>query len=203
MSGTMPPLKILVCFTWPAMTACVTPASCSSADAGAELSERDPVNRGPVPRGGAVQFGKRLFLGGDDRDVVPLRTRRVEDEERKGAVAGDQARDACRRYSSATSSSARRVGRRRMTPRCERADEVDERRAPRARSGSASRSIAASAAAGVQLRLQQIAVGRFSWLMVSGVKPRRDSPMLLTPKTRAGRLPMVRANGSASLVTTE
>ena len=39
--------------------------------------------------------------------------------------------------------------------------------------------------------------------MVSGVKPRRDSPMLFTPNTRAGRLPMVRAYGSASFVTTE
>ena len=39
--------------------------------------------------------------------------------------------------------------------------------------------------------------------MTSGVKPRRIRPMVLTPKIRAGRLPTVRANGSASLVTTE
>ena len=112
----MPPAKILVCLTCPAITAWVTPASFSSADAGAELAERDPVDGGAVARGRVVQLGKRLFLRRDDRDVVPLRARGVEHEEREPAVAGDEPE---RIHSSATSSSARRVGRRRMTPRCE------------------------------------------------------------------------------------
>ena len=39
--------------------------------------------------------------------------------------------------------------------------------------------------------------------MTSGEKPRRIRPMVLMPKIRAGRLPTVRAYGSASFVTTE
>jgi hypothetical protein len=40
-------------------------------------------------------------------------------------------------------------------------------------------------------------------VIVFGVNPRRCRPIVLTPKMRAGRLPIVRANGSASFVTTE
>ena len=39
----------------------------------------------------AVQVGRRFFLDGDDRHLVPEAAGRVEHEEREGAVAGDQA----------------------------------------------------------------------------------------------------------------
>ena len=86
----MPP-KILVCLTCPAMTACVTPASFSRLMQVPSWPSEIQWIGGAVARGGVVQLGERLFLGGDDRDVVPLRARRVEHEERKPAVAGDQA----------------------------------------------------------------------------------------------------------------
>ncbi len=44
MSGMMPE-KILACFTWPAITACVTPAAFSTLMHCPELPERDPVQR--------------------------------------------------------------------------------------------------------------------------------------------------------------
>ena len=43
----------------------------------------------------------------------------------------------------------------------------------------------------------------FSFSITSGGTPRRISPIVFVPKIRAGRLPTVRAKGSASLVTTE
>ena len=61
------------------------------ADARAQLPERDPVDRrAPALRGRVVQLGERFFLDRDDGDVVALRARGVEDEERKPAVAGDE-----------------------------------------------------------------------------------------------------------------
>ena len=51
----------------------------------------------------------------DRSDRSTLRTGGIKDQKRKPAVAGNDAE----LHSSATNSSARRVGRRRMTPRCE------------------------------------------------------------------------------------
>ena len=61
-------------------------------DARAELAERDPVDVALRSGGRLVQFGEGLFLGGDDRDVVPLGPGGLEDEERETAVTGDQAK---------------------------------------------------------------------------------------------------------------
>ena len=83
--------KSLVCLTCPAITAWVTPASFSRLMHVPELAERDPVQRRRRrPRGRVGQVGKGFFLERDDGDVVARRARRVEDEERKPAVAGDQ-----------------------------------------------------------------------------------------------------------------
>ena len=204
----MPPLKILVCFTCPAMMAWVTPASSKHAEQVpscpseiqwiAAPTPRPPALRGPEtsPRCAAITVTR-----GPGR--ARPRARGTET-----AVAGDQAQphDAfmpAPRYSSATAPRSAWSGRRRMTPRCERRMKSTSMRTSGAAS-SGSCSIRGQRRGGVQLRLQQVAVGLLAaWPIVSGVKPRRVRPMLLTPKTRAGRLPMVRANGSASLVTTE
>ncbi len=69
----------------------------------------------PHSRRRLVEILEGLFLGGDDGDLVPLGASRLEDEERKPAVAGDEPE----LHSSATSSSVRRAGRRRITPRRE------------------------------------------------------------------------------------
>ena len=61
-------------------------------DARAELAERDPVDVALQAGGRLVQFGEGLFLGGDDRDVVPLGPGGIEHEEGKAAVTGDQAK---------------------------------------------------------------------------------------------------------------
>jgi hypothetical protein len=90
MSGTMPPLKILLCFTWPASTACVTPASCSSRMQVPSCPSEIQWDGGAVARRGAVQFGKRLFLGRHDGHVVPLRARGGEHEKGECPVAGDE-----------------------------------------------------------------------------------------------------------------
>ena len=60
------------------------------ANARSQLTERDPVNRGAVPLGGVIELGERLFLHGDDGDVVAQCPRGIEDEKRKPAVAGNQ-----------------------------------------------------------------------------------------------------------------
>ena len=63
--------NIFVCFTWPAITACVTPASLQQLDARARAGRAR--SSGSSLRGRAAasfEFGKRLFLGGDDGDVV-------------------------------------------------------------------------------------------------------------------------------------
>ena len=63
-------------------------------DALAELSEGDPVEGGVgLPRRG-LEVGERFFLDGDDRDLVAEVTGALQCEERKFAVAGDDA-DAC------------------------------------------------------------------------------------------------------------
>ena len=68
-SGTMPE-KILTCLTCPAITAADTPARFQNLDALAELPERDPVEvRAGVARR-RLELGERLFLDGDDGDVV-------------------------------------------------------------------------------------------------------------------------------------
>ena len=59
-------------------------------DQRAELAEGNPVDRALRAGRGLVQFGKGLFLGGDDRDVVPLRHGSIEHEKRKAAVTGDE-----------------------------------------------------------------------------------------------------------------
>jgi hypothetical protein len=66
------------------------PGGLEQTDALAELTERNPVNRRPVPRRGVDKLGKSLFLDGDHRHVMPLRGRRLEDQEGKLAVAGDE-----------------------------------------------------------------------------------------------------------------
>ncbi len=86
-------------------------------DAGPELAERDPMQRGRGRlRRVHRQFGKGFFGERDHGDVVTRAARGVEDEKRKAPVPRDQA-EAHRRYSSASTSSARRVARRRITPR--------------------------------------------------------------------------------------
>jgi hypothetical protein len=61
------------------------------ADAGAELAERHPVQRGlGFPRGRVGQFGKRLFLDRDDGHLVALGAGGIEHEKRKTAVASDE-----------------------------------------------------------------------------------------------------------------
>ena len=89
-SGMIPPAKIFVCLTCPAITAWVTPASFSTLMHLPELAERNPVNRRTVPAGRVVQFRERLFFRGDDGDIVSLRARRVEHEEREAAVSRDK-----------------------------------------------------------------------------------------------------------------
>ena len=124
--------KILTCLTCPAITARRDPGGLQHLDARAELAERHPVQvRSRLARGGVGQIGEGLFLHRDDGDLIPLRAGRVEDEKREPAVAGDDASasfDGCDYFGNAhpqvstrpaTISSVRRVGRRRMTPRCE------------------------------------------------------------------------------------
>ena len=90
-----------------------------------------------------------------------------------------------------------------MTPRCDDADEVDQV----LHFGAGQRSVlldllqrAASCSASTAAGSGTTASASS---MTSGVKPRRIEADVFTPKMRAGRLPTVRANGSASLVTTE
>src|SRR5688572_6591189 len=68
-----------------------------------------------------LELGEGFFLERDDGDVVACRTRGVEHQKRESAVARNQteAHRLSLPYSSAISSSARRVARRRMTPRVE------------------------------------------------------------------------------------
>src|SRR6185503_11229801 len=86
----------------------------------AELTERHPVElRARRSRRELLQRGKRLFLDGNDGDRVSRRPSRTEHQEGEAAVAGYQAKAhrGCTGYSSASTSSARRMARRRMTPR--------------------------------------------------------------------------------------
>ena len=87
------------------------------ADALAEMPDRNPVDVGAGALRGVVQLGKRFFFRRDDGDVVALRTRGLEDQKGEASVAGNQAY--AHDYSSASASSALRVARRRMTPRCD------------------------------------------------------------------------------------
>ena len=57
----------------------------------AELTKGDPVNARTRVRGRIVQIRKGFFLDRDDGDVVAHRPRRIEHEERKSPVAGDEA----------------------------------------------------------------------------------------------------------------
>ena len=114
------------------------PRRLQQGDALAQLPERHPVQVSPrLARGSSGQVGPGLFLHRNDGDVMPERARRLEHEEGKAAVAGDDTKPhgrvrmrdapgllrdpgaAPHLYSSATISSARRVARRRITPRCE------------------------------------------------------------------------------------
>ena len=91
MSGTMSE-KSFVCLTCPAITACVTPAFFSTLMQVPSCPSDTQVQAAAGGRAAAIgQIGKRLFLDGDDRDVVAGRARRIEDEKGKPAVAGDQA----------------------------------------------------------------------------------------------------------------
>ena len=82
----------LVCFTCPAITAWVTPASFSRL---MHLPSWPSEIQWSAAAGGraasVVEIGKGFFLEGDDGDVVAGAARGVEDEEGKAAVAGDQA----------------------------------------------------------------------------------------------------------------
>ena len=111
------------------------------------------------PRGRGLEVGKGFFLERDDRDVVAGAARGIEDEKREPAVAGDQTEAGhwpdIGGYSSASTSSARRVARRRITPRS------DERMKSTTNCTSGqlserSRSIWRMRVGRVQLRLQQI-----------------------------------------------
>ncbi len=62
-----------------------------------------------------LEILERFFLRRDHRDLVTLGARRLEDQEGKPTVAGNEPE----LHSSATSSSVRRAGRRRITPRRE------------------------------------------------------------------------------------
>ena len=88
-----------------------------------QLPQREPVKVGAVAAGRVFELAKRLFLDGDDRHLVPHRTRRVEHEKRESAVAGDESDARHRRFttpqSSETGPSGRRVARRSVTPRAE------------------------------------------------------------------------------------
>src|SRR6185503_17986542 len=87
------------------------------ADALAELTERNPVHRRRWRfRGALRQIRKGFFFDGDDGDVIAGAACRVEHQKRKASVPGYQAEPL---HSSASTSSARRVARRRMTPRVE------------------------------------------------------------------------------------
>ncbi len=88
-SGTTP--KILVCLTCPAITACVTPACCSTSRQWPRWPERHAVHghRRRAERG-RLEFGIRFLFDGDDRDVVAEAAGRVEHEEREPPVAGNQ-----------------------------------------------------------------------------------------------------------------
>ena len=60
-------------------------------DAGAELAERDPVDLGLRVGCRLVQLRKCFLVRRDDRHVVSLSPRGVEDEEGESAVPGDEA----------------------------------------------------------------------------------------------------------------
>mgnify|MGYP006269964037 CR=1 FL=1 len=84
---------------------------------------RVPKDGSRGPTGGSrlslrrfAQRRRRLFLDGDDGDPVPELARRVQRQEREGAVAGDEADSHAQ---SSAGSSARRLGRRSSTPRWE------------------------------------------------------------------------------------
>src|SRR5262249_57761885 len=66
------------------------------ADALAEVSDGDPVEIRAVPFGGVGELGECLFLRGNDRDVVALRPRGFQHEEREAAVSCDQPQLHCR-----------------------------------------------------------------------------------------------------------
>ena len=87
----MPPAKIFVCFTWPAMTACVTPASfIRLMHLPSWPSEIQWIAGAPaLPR--RRQIGRRFLLGSDDRDVVTHGSGGVQDKKRKPAISCDQA----------------------------------------------------------------------------------------------------------------
>ena len=55
-----------------------------------QVPEGHPVEVRPGVAGRGLEFGKRLLLHGDDRDVVTEVARPLEREEGKPAVAGDQ-----------------------------------------------------------------------------------------------------------------
>ena len=81
----------LVCFTCPAITACVTPASFSRLmHLPSWPSETQCRSAAGGARGDLGQVGKGFFLDGDDGHVVAGSARGVEHEERKSAVARDQ-----------------------------------------------------------------------------------------------------------------
>ena len=171
------------------------------ADAGAQLAERDPVQvRRRRARRDVGELGKGLFLDGDDGDVVPGAARGVEDEE------GETGR--CRRsgralHSSARTSSARRVARRKDHAALRGADEVDQV----LHFGAGERPILLDLlqrARRVQLRLEQIPERPLQLLDRRRAGNRGASGRSCScRKSAPGRLPTVRAYGSASLVTTE
>ncbi len=61
------------------------------ADALAELTERDPMDRRARLRGGFVEIGECFFFCGDDRDVMAHRTGSVQHKEWEPAISRDEA----------------------------------------------------------------------------------------------------------------
>ncbi len=116
-SGAPPP-KIRTCRTWPAIVASLTPADPQRYDARIELSQLDPGERNDAGLPGLrFKIGGSFTLDRDDGHVVPGLASGPEDQARKVAVAGYQANSHALTYSTSATSSSRRDGRRRMTPR--------------------------------------------------------------------------------------
>ena len=80
-------LKILLCFTCPAITACFTPSWCSKFNRAAQFAEAHPVE----PLGGALECRRSFFANGDHGHFDAAAARAFEHEKRKITVSGDQA----------------------------------------------------------------------------------------------------------------
>ena len=83
--------KIWVCFTWPAITARVTPSALEGVDESRELAQRHPVDADVRIGGGAcVHLRISLLLDRGDHDGEAFSPRSIEQQEGKTSVASDQ-----------------------------------------------------------------------------------------------------------------